>query len=137
MRQQASEPPNCLRKARNGAGSGQQARWNVILPERSSLWLLCDGCANLTDMSKPTDAALLDGLLDPLSHCLDAESARRLAEFRADPGVLARIDTLAEQANDGTLSDDERAEYEALINAADLIAALKLKAQHRLSSNGS
>ena len=87
-------------------------------------------------MSKPTRAAVLDGLLDPLSRCLDAESAQRLAEFRADPGVLDRIDTLAERANDGALSDDERAEYEALINAADFIAILRLKAQRQLSSNG-
>ncbi|HEY6292107.1 MAG TPA: hypothetical protein VI455_11195 [Terriglobia bacterium] len=85
-------------------------------------------------MSKPTGAAVLDGLLDPLSRCLDTESARRLAEFRADPEVLARIDTLAERANDGTLSDDERGEYEVLINAADLIAILQLKAQRQLSS---
>jgi hypothetical protein len=109
----------------------------VETQECSSLWLLREGRAKLTDMNKPADAALLDGLLDPLSRCLDAESARRLAEFRADAAVLARIETLAERANDGTLSDDERTEYEALINAADLIVILRLKAQRQLSSNGS
>lgn len=74
----------------------------------------------------------LDSLLDPLSRCLDAESARRLVDFRVDPPVQERIDTLAEQANGGTLNSNERAEYEALINAADFISVLKLKARRRL-----
>jgi hypothetical protein len=54
----------------------------------------------------------LDGLLDPLSRCFDPESARRLVDFRVDPPVHERIDTLAEQANEGTLNPDELAEYE-------------------------
>jgi hypothetical protein len=66
----------------------------------------------------------LDGLLDPLSRCLDAESARRLVELR--------VDTLGARANEGTLSADELAEYEALINAADFISILKLKAKRQL-----
>jgi hypothetical protein len=74
----------------------------------------------------------LDGLLDPLSRCLDAESARRLVELRVDPPVQDRIDTLGERANEGTLSAEERAEYEALINAADFISILKLKAKRHL-----
>jgi hypothetical protein len=79
----------------------------------------------------------LDGLLEPLSRCLDAESARRILELRVDPAVQARLDILAEKANEGTLSEAERAEYEAAINAADLISILKLKAQRQLRPNGS
>ena len=78
-------------------------------------------------------ASGLDGLLEPLSLCLDAESARRVIAFRVDPPVQARIDLLAERANEGRLSDDERSEYEALLNAADFIAILKLKAKRRLT----
>jgi hypothetical protein len=74
----------------------------------------------------------LDGLLDPLGRCLDAESARRLVDFRVDPPVQERIDTLAERANEGTLGADERDEYEALVNAADFISILKLKARRHL-----
>jgi len=78
---------------------------------------------------------VLDGLLDPLSRCLDAESARRLVELRVAPPVQERIDTLAERANEGLLTDDERAEYEALINTADFISILKRKASRHLDSN--
>jgi hypothetical protein len=58
----------------------------------------------------------LDGLLEPLSLCLDAESARRLVAFRIDQPVQARIEILGERANEGTLNASERSEYEALIN---------------------
>jgi hypothetical protein len=77
-------------------------------------------------------ASPLDSLLDTFSRCLDAESARRVTEFRLDPDVQARIGVLAERANDGLLSEDERAEYESLVNAADLISILKLKASRQL-----
>ena len=76
----------------------------------------------------------LDGLLEPLSRCLDAESARRIVDLQVDPPVQERMDLLAEGANEGTLSDNERSEYEALINAADFISILKLKAQLYLAS---
>lgn len=74
----------------------------------------------------------LDGLLDPLGRCLDAESARRLVEFRVSPPVQQRIETLAERANEGVLTGDELVEYEALVSAADFISILKLKASQQL-----
>ena len=87
-------------------------------------------------MSQATAAKTIDGLLDSLSRCLDHESARRVAEFRIDPGVQARVDLLAVHANEALLTDEERAEYEAFINTADFISILKLKARRRLTSNG-
>jgi len=86
-------------------------------------------------MGNPAIDTALDGLLDPLSRCLDTESARRVTELRIDPAVQARIDTLAERANDGALSEEERAEYEAFINAGDFISILKLKARRQLDLN--
>lgn len=83
-------------------------------------------------MSNP---AALDQLLDPFALCLDAESARRIAEFRASDVVERRVNELADLANEGLLDDQERAEYEALVNAADFIAILKLKARRRLGSS--
>ena len=77
----------------------------------------------------------LDGLLDPLSRCLDTESAQRILALRVAAPVQERIDTLAEGANEGVLTEEERAEYEALINAADFISILKLKARENLLPN--
>jgi len=80
-------------------------------------------------------SCVLDSLLDPLSRCLDAESARRVAEFRVAAHVHERVAVLAERANEGILSGDERSEYEAFINASDFITILKLKALRNLESN--
>jgi hypothetical protein len=78
-------------------------------------------------------AISLDQFLDPLSRCLDDESARRVVALGVPASVQERVDILAERANEGLLSDDERAEYEALINAEDFVAILKLKVRGRLS----
>ncbi|MCX6606779.1 MAG: hypothetical protein NTV52_24790 [Acidobacteria bacterium] len=55
-------------------------------------------------------------------------------EFRISPAVQARIDYLAERANYGELTPDEDAEYEALIDGADLITILRLKAKRLLAA---
>jgi hypothetical protein len=77
----------------------------------------------------------LDDILEPLSRCFDTESARRVVDLRLTQPVQQRIDALAEAANEGVLSVGERSEYEALINAADFISILKLKARQHLDSN--
>jgi hypothetical protein len=86
-------------------------------------------------MSDLIASSALDSLLDPLSRCLDAESARRVAEFRVSAPVQERIDVLAERANEGLLSDDERAEYDAFINVSDFVTILKLKALRNLEQS--
>ncbi len=83
-------------------------------------------------MSMTQENSLLDRMLDPLSRCLDAESARRVVELGIDPVVQARVDVLAERANEGLLTPEERAEYEAYINVDDFIAILKMKAERYL-----
>jgi hypothetical protein len=86
-------------------------------------------------MSDVSPSGVLDGLLESLSRCLDSESARRVADFRLDPRVQERVDVLAERANEGLLTPEERDEYEAFVNASDLIAILQLKAMRALDSN--
>jgi hypothetical protein len=86
-------------------------------------------------MSEAIVSTVLDGLLDPLSRCLDGESARRVTEFRVAAAVQERVEILAERANEGLLSEGERAEYEAFVNASDFISILKLKALRNLESD--
>ena len=78
--------------------------------------------------------SVLDELLEPLSRCLDSDSARRLIDLKATPHVQERINVLAGRANQGTLTPEETSEYEALINVADFISILKLKAEQRLTT---
>jgi hypothetical protein len=51
----------------------------------------------------------------------------RIVNFRIDPSVQERLCTLGELANEGSLSLDEREEYEGLIDAADFVSMLKLQ----------
>jgi len=76
-----------------------------------------------------TTTRLLDRLLDPVGRSLSAKAARELASLRADKEVQTRVRELAEKCNEGTLSADERAEYEACVMAANIVAILQAKAR--------
>ena len=79
----------------------------------------------------------LNAMLDPVTACLTPEVARRITQVRLDDDeTMLRLDELREKANEGTLTDDERSEYEGFVDAQDIIALLKLKARAVLSSSG-
>ena len=78
--------------------------------------------------------SMLDQLLDPLALCLDRESAHRVAEFSIDPALQEKLSDWAGKANEGLLDEEQRLQYEALINAADFVSILKLKAKNSLGA---
>ena len=79
-------------------------------------------------MIAPISSAL-DRMLDPLTDCFTRDAAERLLTLRVDPGTRAKIDDLAAKANEGTLSEIERAEYLDYVEAMDLIGILQSKAR--------
>jgi hypothetical protein len=81
----------------------------------------------------PSPIPILDRLLDPVGRCLSDEAARALAGLRADEETQAHVGDLAEKCNQGRLSDEERAEYEAYVMAANIVAILQAKARARLA----
>ena len=78
----------------------------------------------------------LDRLLDPFTKCLTADVARRFVELRADPETQRLIDNLAAKANEGTLLPAERIEYEAYVEAIDVVSILQAKARKMLAVRG-
>jgi len=76
---------------------------------------------------------VLNELLEPLSNCLTPEVARRVVALRASAAAQRRVDELAAKCNDGELSADERAEYEAYVMAGNLIAVIQAKARRLLA----
>ena len=82
-------------------------------------------------MSKSVDQAAtgLAKILDPVVRCFTPEVAKRVAEIRADPDVQARIEKLADRCNEGTITPEELAEYDAYIQAMDVLALLQKKAK--------
>jgi hypothetical protein len=73
-----------------------------------------------------------DRILDAVAECLTRESAERLVRLRLDPETQARLDHLADKANEGLLSDDERAEYASFVDAIDVLGVLQGKAEQIL-----
>ena len=78
-------------------------------------------------------AHLLDRLLDPIGKALGPDVAQRVLALRADPDAQRRIDELADKANEGELSAEERSEYESLLAAATVIGVLQAKARDVLT----
>jgi len=85
-------------------------------------------------MVTAAEPTTLSRLLDPVRDCLTAEAARGIAALRADGETQARIDELAGKNAEAVLTPDERAEYEALVSAGNLIAVLQAKARSALSA---
>ena len=71
----------------------------------------------------------------PVFALLSDEQTRQLAALRSDPSIADRLTELAEKANEGDLSPSERSEYEAYIEANNLLATLQAEARFRLSSH--
>src|SRR5262245_25189557 len=84
-------------------------------------------------MKPPSATSLLGRLLDTVSRCLTPEVARALAGLRADPDIQERIDELAGKCNEGTLSPEERSEYEAFVSFSGFLALLEAKARQLLA----
>ena len=80
-------------------------------------------------MGETAHADVLDRVLDPLTHCFTPEVARRIADLRADSATQTRVDELADKANEGQLTDEERAEYDAYRSAFHFVTVLQTKAR--------
>ena len=79
-----------------------------------------------------TAAIHLDRLLEPLADCLSPDVAAKVADLRADEAMQTRIDYLADRANEGLLTDEEREEYAGYLHAIDVITVLQAKARSQL-----
>ena len=73
----------------------------------------------------------------PIFALLTADQTRQLAELSGDHALENRLAELAEKANEGKLSATEQAEYEAYIEANNLLAVLQAEARFRLGLDGS
>ena len=61
---------------------------------------------------------------------------QHLSDLHADDSLSERIHELASKANEGELSAEERDEYEAYIDANNLMAIFQAEAKFRLNLNG-
>lgn len=71
----------------------------------------------------------------PIFALLTQDQTQRLAELQGDATLSDRVAVLAVKANEGELSEAERAEYEAYIEANNLLAVLQAEARFRLAGD--
>lgn len=88
-------------------------------------------------MATGFDFLAFDRATDPLFGLLTPEQTRAIAAFRGDEKVTQRVEELAAKCNEGQITDDERAEYEAYASANHFIALMQAKARRRLADASS
>ena len=82
-------------------------------------------------MATATD--FLSTYLDPIAEDLTPQQAERILATRPSRELIARVEMLGDKANLGTLTEQERAEYEYYIDVDEAIGLLKARARDILS----
>lgn len=90
-----------------------------------------------TSLPVPGGFGAFDRGTVPVLRVFTNDQARQVTEYRADDSLRARIDELADKSNDGTLSEDERAEYEGYVRANKFVAVLQAQARKLIRSTES
>ncbi len=85
-------------------------------------------------MSQTIDAAAFDRATEPVFRILSKAQAMEIIDFHGDETLQQRIEELAGKANEGELTDEERAEYLGYAQANKFIAVLQAKARRLLAS---
>lgn len=85
----------------------------------------------------PATMSFLDRLLDPITDAFTPELADRIVNLRVDSDLEKRITGLRLKSNDGTLTEDEEAEYKEFVEAVDVIAVIQSKARRFLTGRAS
>jgi hypothetical protein len=81
-------------------------------------------------------ANALDRLLDPVTACFTPQVAQRIIDLRLDTELTARIEYLAQRANEGALTAEEDGEYKDYIEGGDMLSLLQAKARRFLKQHG-
>ncbi len=80
-------------------------------------------------MSQVNETSVMDRLLEPFGRALTPALAQVLVDLRAPSEEQDRIAELAEKCNAGTLSAEERAEYEDYVRAIHFLGIVQAKAR--------
>jgi hypothetical protein len=107
-------------------------QFNRLTPAQEREWTLTPLSWYTAVMTQFTEADVLDRVLDPFADCLTPEVAERIVRLRADAKTQARLDELADRANEGRLTLREKAEYDKYLEAFHFITILQAKARRLL-----
>ncbi len=77
------------------------------------------------------DSTSLRRYLEQFTETFTPELADHFANLPPNAEFQAILDDLGHKANEGTLTQEERQEYETYVEAMDVITLLRLKANHQ------
>lgn len=77
---------------------------------------------------------ILHRVLEPVLRSLPPESARQIVRAEADEELQERVQELAGRATEGTLTVEEQREYQAYVDAGDIVATLQAVARKTLQA---
>ena len=76
--------------------------------------------------------SLIDQIIQSFADCMSREAAQRVVTLRADEATQAQLDSLAEKANLGILTDHEKANYDRLLAMIHFVSLLQARARKLL-----
>ena len=85
-------------------------------------------------MNPTINVSAFDRATQPILGILSSEQVHKIVDYHADQSLQDRIEELADKANEGELTGDERAEYEGYVQANRFVAVLQAQARRRLSN---
>ena len=77
---------------------------------------------------------ILSNMLEPLGN-LTPQAASEFAELTIPTSVQDRVGALADKNNDGTITEEERGEYETLVKYGNMLSVIKAKAKKVVTEN--
>ena len=84
-------------------------------------------------MPTETEADIFSRVIDPSNPTLTIDGAKALLQLTFTEDDHARMADLAQRCNEGTLTDEERREYQGYVFVGDVLALLKSKARLSLA----
>jgi hypothetical protein len=87
--------------------------------------------------SQNTEAAILARLIQVRKDDLSRGAAEYLLSLQFEERDVARMNDLAQLAQNGTLSEDERVELDSYLHVSNLLAVVQSKARRSLGTLGS
>ncbi len=85
-------------------------------------------------MSQTLESLAFDRATDRLFQLLTSDQLQELQDLHSDPVLQSRIEELANKANEGDLSAEERQEYLGYVQANSFLAVVQSQARKRLKS---
>lgn len=76
----------------------------------------------------------MESMLASVADTLDVNALKALVEMRSPAEAAERMDWLAERANEGLLTEEERHEYHSAISFGNFLGLLQSKARLKLKS---